>query len=145
VTDWQNEALPVLEAVGRVSSSKVGWPFVRHDEVKRELGRPDEDDRTSRTLYDLARTGYLRETASTDQFLGPLEVELTEKGLALTSGWPAGGETLARAVVEAIERRIEAAESAEERSRLEKLRDGFRAVGYELAGELVAGALFGRF
>ena len=80
-------------------------------------------------LYELVQTGYLRATLDHDQSLGPAWCELTERGYQVVAGCPT--TRLPPIVLREIAARIEAAETPEERTRLQRLYDGVRDVGNE--------------
>ena len=144
MVEWQDDVLPVLEAVWRTTKSKVGYdPTVSQREINDRLGREPDDRRTDRALYELARTGYVTSTFQTDVSLGPLEVELTEKGLQTVGGWP--GRDPADAFLAALQARVDAEESVEERSAAQRLLDAAKGLSREVLSEIVANAAMGRF
>jgi DNA-binding PadR family transcriptional regulator len=129
---WENDLLPVLEAVYRAATK--GNPFgVEQKQVIAELGRPDDDPRTDRLLYELERTGYIEATMATDGQWGPLICRLTEKGYQQVAGWPGRVDDSTFALlIRALDERIECAETEEERSKWVRLRDAALGVGRDL-------------
>ena len=143
--DWTTEALPVLEAVGRVAEKRGPStdPYISQHAINEELNRPQNDPRTDRALYHLTREGYLRAGGETDTTLGPIDVELAEKGLQITSGWP-GGKPALDVFLAALETRIEQAATPEERSRLQRAYDGAKGLGREVFGEVISMVITGQ-
>jgi hypothetical protein len=91
-------------------------------------------------LYDLERTGYVQSLGSVDHQLRPVEAQLTEKGLQVTSGWPTG-EPGAAALLAAIATRIDETESLEERKGLQRAYDTLTNLGRDVLSEVLARSL----
>lgn len=141
MTEWESEALPVLRAVHDVAKTKTAdWPYVSQRDVNEALGREENDPITERTIRDLGRTGYLAGVGDVDQIAGPIDFELTERGLQLF-GWPSREKT-ADAFLEALAARINSA-PAEERGRLERLQASASEVGHGVLADLIAGTIRG--
>jgi hypothetical protein len=120
-----------------VHDATTKHPFPAHGiertAIAEELGRAEDDPRTSFALVRLVDAGYLQATLETDQHHGPWAVELTERGLQVTAGWPTGpGDALLASLLAEVERRIATTESAEERSSLERFRDFAVGVGRDV-------------
>jgi hypothetical protein len=130
---WETEVLPVLEAVHAVIARKPMPTYgAEHREIDAELGREEWDANTAFALRRLADAGYLRVVLDTDSHFGPHSVDLTERGLQLTSGWPAGtGDALLGSLLAEVERRI-ATSSGDERGALERFRDFATGVGRDV-------------
>jgi len=132
--DWNREVLPVLRAVHtsiqRDSASGVAGFFVTEAaSVNDELGRSENDPRTGAVLLELRDTGFILAEFSMDSPSQAHLIRLTEKGSQHVAGWPSRpGDDLFPALITAIEERIAVAD-ADERTRLEWLRDGLVAVG----------------
>ena len=107
--------------------------------LAKELGITAEDDQLGIVVSELCRTGYLEATMKADQMVAPLFFRLSEKGLKVVAGWPAeaGTDLLARLLV-LVDERIASAESAEERSKWERLRNAVVGVGRDVASEVLA-------
>jgi DNA-binding PadR family transcriptional regulator len=131
--EWSTHVLPILSAAAR-AYSRAPSPLGAHTGTIMEELAPDADEETvMRVLDELVRAGYLEETLGTDQLPGPAAVRLTEKGLQVTAGWPtASGEIALDRLLAVIEQRIDAAETDDERSRWERLRDGVTGVGRDV-------------
>jgi hypothetical protein len=138
---WETEVLPVLEAVHR-ATARHEFPAYGIDSelVAAELGRANDDRDMAFALRRLIEAGYLKETLSSDVQFAPKAVELTERGLQVTAGWPTGpGDALLSSLLAEVERRIATTASAEERSALERFRDFALGVGRDvLVGVLSA-------
>jgi hypothetical protein len=137
--DWSKRVLPVLEAIGRLYADADPALGVGIKRLADELGLDPDDEELGRVVYELSQTGYLNATLDGDQALTPLFFRLEEKGLKVVAGWPtdAGADLLARLLV-LIDQRIAAAESPDERSKWERLRDGVLGVGRDVAAEVLA-------
>lgn len=133
----------MLNAIASISNRNEAWPFVTRRDVYDQLGRPADDGRTNRALYDLARTGYLNVTAETDMSLAPEEFELTEKALVLVEGWPLAQEQAVARLLDAVKTQIAAAESPEERDQLQRVYDGLLSVPGRVLAEILTKVLTG--
>ena len=105
---WDTEVVPVLHAVHR-ATAKHEYPVYGIDSelVAEELGRSNDDRDMAFALRRLVNAGYLNETLTSDIQYAPKAVELTEKGLRVTAGWPAGaGDALLSGLLAEVERRI---------------------------------------
>jgi hypothetical protein len=130
---WETEVLPVLQAV-HDATAKHPFPANGIDrlQIAEELGRED-DSTIGFALQRLVDAGYLRATMTTDTQVGPHAVELTERGLQVTAGWPTGpGDALLSSLMLEVNRRIETAASVEERTALERFRDFALGVGRDV-------------
>jgi hypothetical protein len=130
--EWAEEVLPVLQAVHRAYPRREPETGVTPAQVNQELGRSADDRRTGEVLYELVRTGYLvgGPTPLDSSRIGPLFVQLSEKGLQVTAGWPASsGEAAYGRLLTLLNQQIETTSSPEEHSRLERFRDEAVGVG----------------
>jgi hypothetical protein len=128
--DWGTRVLPVLAAVGRAYANPQPEIGVSAAAINAELGREESDPATGLVLDELVMAGYLTDTMSTDVSVGPLFCRLTEKGLQATAGWPsASGEAVFERLLVLLDDAIAAAPTDEERSKLERVRDGVLDVG----------------
>ncbi|MCZ7589204.1 MAG: hypothetical protein M5U27_10210 [Gaiella sp.] len=110
------------------------------DAIIEELGGEEDTHRTALILADLVRTGYLEETASTDQLPGPLWCRLAEKGLQVTAGWPSSSGQLAyERLIALLDQRIAEATDDDERSRWERVRDGVLGIGRDVFVGVITG------
>lgn len=141
---WETEILPVLEAVHAVIARD---PFpvngAQHTEIDAELGREEWDSNTGLALNRLAAAGYVTKLMEVDNHVGPLAVDLTEKGLQLTAGWPTGAaDAFYQSMIAKLDERIAAATDDHERSALERFRDfavGPRSAHTQHSGECHSG------
>jgi len=140
--DWDSRVLPVLEAVARAYSRAPSDLGVSLEGVAEELGYKTDTYNLSLVLDELVRAGYLEETMGVEQLPGPAWCRLREKGLQVTAGWPsASGETAFERLLAIVDERIRSADSDEERSKWERLRDGVAGVGRDvLVGVLTTAA-----
>jgi hypothetical protein len=145
VTRWSDEILPVLEAAHRVSLRNLTDPFISVAAVDDELGREANDPRTARALHDLAETGYFDVTTSPAMgSITPAIFRLSEKALQIVAGWPSiGGESFFTRMLAELDERVAAASTTEERTRLERLRDGLVGVGRDVFTNVVSAAAEG--
>lgn len=142
MTAWE-DAREVLEAAYRVTTRQDFWPYASRRAINEELGRDPEDPRIGRVLYDLSRTGWLESKGETDQHVGPVEVELTERSLSLVAGWPSA-ESAASALIAAVAARRDAVESPEERGRLERLHQSLSSLSLQTLANLLGNVLSGQ-
>lgn len=69
---------------------------------------------------------------------GPVTVFLAAKALELVAGWPAtSAEEVLRSLLAEIDRRIDATEDPDERSRLERFRDFVTGAGRDVVVSVV--------
>jgi hypothetical protein len=131
--DWGTEVLPVLNAVYSASASAYPGLGLNQKMINDELERHPDDPGTARVLEELVRANYLEMTAETHQSVGPDFCRLTEKGLQITAGWPSGApEAFLDRLLAEIDRRISEAQTHEERTKWERLRDGVTGVGRDV-------------
>lgn len=127
--DWKTEMWPVLEAVYRAYSNRPSDTGISQAAINQELGRGEKDEKTGLALHALERADYVRKTLDYEQATGPAFCEPTEKALQLLAGWPAtSGEAAFAQLLQALDAQIEST-SGEERTRLERLREGVTEVG----------------
>lgn len=130
---------PVLRAVFEAYPKVMPGIGVSREQVAEILDRKPSDMRTVRALYELERAGYITVTMQSDAHFGPSYVELTEKSFRLMAGWPGeGSDATATALLDLIQKRLEAADTDEERSRWVTLREGVLGLGHDVLVELLA-------
>lgn len=106
-------------------------------QINQELGRGQDDTATHHALVYLEEGGYVRQVWSTGFAHGGFFV-LAQRGREVVEGWPAGsGDALLSSLVAALDERIEAAPTEEERSDLKRIRDSFLGA----ARDVVVGVL----
>jgi hypothetical protein len=140
VSDFTERVLPVLQAAYRVVSEDPENPYVRIDALNAELGREPDDPATRRVFFDLINTGYFFDLHGEFQLSRPgwpHMTVLTEKAFQAVAGWPTGNEALYAMLLAVLDDRIDREEDPEERGKLEKLKDGIKAVGREGFMEIV--------
>jgi DNA-binding MarR family transcriptional regulator len=132
--DWNERAVPVLEAVYRAEEN---GDRPDPDEIAAEIGL--EPDVTSRTVAALVEADYLRgieATSLADKFDRYMALVLLERGRRAIGQWPPGPGD---AFLVSLDRLIAAETDPDERSRLAKLRSAAADVGKQvLAGAIVA-------
>jgi hypothetical protein len=137
--DWTTEVRPVLDATFRLIDDPDVLE-VTSLQVADALERPHEG--VVQTMAYLAEADYLSTEASIDQASGEVVMEvngLTEKSLQLVANWPIPGisNDAHAALLKVIDERMVDA-VPEERSRLEKLRDGVAGVGRDVTVQVLA-------
>ncbi len=133
--DWQSEARPVLQAVYDAMVRQNAQPEggVSQIEVNEELGRERDDRATKNALIYLEEGGYIKGVGSFDQDPSPRYCRLAQKGREIVAGWPSGpGDDLLSSLIAEIDRRIQAADTEEEKSRLQRFRDFAVGVGRDV-------------
>jgi hypothetical protein len=137
--DWATDVLPVLEAVYVATGSGDADLGVSQKTINDVLGRQPDDARTARVVTMLVSGGYLDRTIDTFGSRG--FVQITEKGLQITAGWPSGAPDAAyQRLLALIDERVEGAASDEERSKWQRLRDAVVGVGRDVAVEVLSAA-----
>jgi hypothetical protein len=132
--DWISEVLLLLQAVHRSiqrdSESGASRFFsTQTATVNDELGRSDDDPRTGAILLELRNTGYISAEFSMGSPPRAPLIRLTERGSQYVAGWPSRlDDHLYPALIASLEERIAHADP-DERTSLEKLREGVKAVG----------------
>jgi len=141
MTNWADNVLPVLEASYRVSLREAGEPYVTQDAVNEEMGREPGDVQTARALHDLWHADYVDDVLDGGGMgaFGPQRFTLTEKALQIVAGWPGfGGESLFSRMLAELDERVASASTPEERTRLERLRDGLVGVGRDVFTNVIS-------
>jgi hypothetical protein len=133
--NWEQDVLPVLEAAYEAwcaeaeTTAAMGRsePWVTTENVNAALSRQPDDPKTEMVLKHLESAGYI--TADRDIRNVSLEITFTEKGLRFVAGWPGSPEeaTVAR-LLAALEEQVEAAETPEEKTALQRALVSLRAV-----------------
>jgi hypothetical protein len=138
---WEESARPVLDAVYRAVTDAGDPMGVDQAAINAQLGRAPSDETTDRVLYELEETGWIVRTVGTDASWGPLQCKLSEKGLQLVAGWPSTtADAAVSKLLTLVELRIAEAQTPEERTRWERVRDGFLSFGRDALVELIGAA-----
>lgn len=96
---------------------------------------------TDRVLYELEKAGYVEATVANDSSWGGVICKLTPLGLQLVAGWPSTtGDAAVAKLFALVDRRIVEAETAEERSRWQRVRDGLLSFGRDALVEVLGAA-----
>jgi len=129
-SDWQQDVIPTLVAAAEIERELPPGGGITQDALNQALGRPPGDPQTATTLEQLSAAGYLRDELSVEEVPGPISFRLGEKALQRVMGWPAAGADLASQLLGLIQQRLDdPSVPADERTRLEALRDTVGDVG----------------
>lgn len=129
--DWE-EVLPILRAV-LDTWEKAGAPAfgVSAADVAVELGRDTNDDHLDGVLRQLQTAGYL----NAGPYSNVTSVLPARRTHELLSGWPGeGSDVLYQRLLRILDSRIEQADTPEEKTKLEAVRDRFIDLGQTVAG-----------
>jgi hypothetical protein len=142
--EWHTDALPVLRAT-HVANRDADEMGVYQDAINEVLGRQPNDPRTDRVLFELEQGGFITGTISAHSGSGPTTCRLTGKGLQQVAGWPTGAsDDLVLRLLTVLEERIRETTDPNERSRLQRLRDGIIDVGENVVAQVLAKVLTGQ-
>lgn len=124
--NYSEEARPVLVAIYEASAETRD---VESDRVNELLGRDYDDRDTDEALFALKREGYIEGYRGGGYGSWSL-LRLEGPGLQEIAGWPVTpGANYGAKFLDELERKIADAADADERSRLEKLRETAVKVG----------------
>ena len=143
--DWQEDVRPVLVAVYQAQMSEeakdVRGPLTDKARINEVLGRDPDDNGLHLAMDALAEADYIDAARRRDDWL---HVRMMERGLQEVAGWPkAPGEDTYDLLLNVIDRLIAEAPSADERTRLEKFRDGVVGVGRDVLTNVLSRAATG--
>jgi hypothetical protein len=142
--DWQQDVRPVLVAVYEAQMSEeakdIRGPLTNQARINEKLGRPADDNRLDLAMDTLAEADYIEAARKPGDWL---MVKVLERGLQEVAGWPKPGADTYDLTLAAIDRLIDEAPNADERGRLEKLRDGVVGVGRDVLVNVLSRAATG--
>jgi hypothetical protein len=131
---WTDRELPILEAIRSVEEAE--GDRISSMDLAKMVGLPEAEVRVG--VRALREAGYM----AYGQLLGGEQRSwvatfpgLREKGRRAVQQWPSDG---LGSLVELIEQRIADATDPEERSKLERLRDGLLGVGQGVATSIIS-------
>jgi len=123
---WDTREMPILEAV---ADAEAAGADATNDTIAEATGL--EDREIQRGLLALYEAQYLTGIeAAAEELCYLINIRLLERGRREVRQWPA--ENAVDRFVEALSERIEETTDPEERSRLEKLREGALSIGRDV-------------
>ena len=126
--------------------SKGEFALVTSQTVAGAMGREHAD--VIRTMSELHSADYIAGETSIDQRTGEIVLEavhVREKGLQQVAGWPGPADQgAASRLLAELERAIEQADSPEQRTKLERLREAASTVGSRTLAEVLGRVLSGQ-
>jgi hypothetical protein len=146
MTDWQAEALPVLQAAYRVRVTDPRPAHVPVNALNVELQREPDSSVTFQTLGDLLKDEYLEVVAGTWDGMNrsPYMLDISAKGLQRIAGWPSSAtDAVYSALVDALGHAVNSTDDPVERSRLERIRVGLVELGRDAFHAAVSAAVEG--
>lgn len=134
---WESRELPLLAAVAR--AEQTGTPADTHSLANDTRLTTRDASMGLRALYDAEYLTGIDATTMSGPSFDLLDVRLLERGRRAVGQWPA--DDLRQVLLAILEQRISSTADPEERSRLERFREGVIGVGTEVVTSLLSSFL----